>query len=72
LLVPNVVVVLLFATSSGVNPKAFCFPSKVDQSALLKAPLFNALAVGKLNVCVSVTELIAKSVPLVPVAKFCT
>ena len=28
-------------------------------------------AVGKLKVCVEVTELIAKSVPLVPTAKVC-
>ena len=35
-------------------------------------PLFAALASGKLNVCVLPVELIAKSVPEVPVAKFCT
>ncbi len=42
---------------------------KVVQSAELKAPRFVALAVGKLNVWVSVTLEIAKSVPLVPTAK---
>jgi hypothetical protein len=49
-----------------------CFPLKVVQSAELNAPLFVALAVGRLKVCVSVAELIAKSVPYVPTAKFCT
>ena len=43
---------------------------KVVQSAELKAPRFVALAVGKLNVCVAVALAIAKSVPLVPTAKF--
>jgi hypothetical protein len=42
----------------------------VVQSALLKAPLFVALAVGRLKVWVALVLLIAKSVPLVPVAKF--
>ena len=42
------------------------------QSVELNAPLFAALAVGKLKVCVLVADDIAKSVPLVPVAKFCT
>jgi hypothetical protein len=62
----------LFAVFSAVNPKAFCFELNVVQSAELKAPLFAALAVGKLNVCVLVEEDIPKSVPVVPVAKFCT
>jgi hypothetical protein len=44
----------------------------VVQSAEESAPLFVAEAVGKLNVCVAVTELILKSVPDVPTAKFCT
>ena len=38
---------------------------------MLNAPLLVALAVGKLKVCVSVAELIAKSVPDVPTAKYC-
>ena len=45
---------------------------KVVQSDELKAPLFVALAVGKLKVWVSVALEIAKSVPLVPTAKNCT
>jgi hypothetical protein len=53
-----------------VNPESLLL--NVDQSAELKAPLFVALAVGKLNVCVLVADEIPKSVPLVPVAKFCT
>jgi hypothetical protein len=53
-----------------VNPESF--ELNVVQSAELKAPLFVALAVGKLKVCVLVADEIAKSVPLVPVAKFCT
>ena len=52
--------------------KAFCLLLNAVQSALLKAHLFVADAVGRLKVCVSVAELIAKSVPLVPVAKYCT
>jgi hypothetical protein len=48
------------------------FPLNVDQSVELKAPLFAALAVGKLKVCVLVADDIPKSVPVVPVAKFCT
>jgi hypothetical protein len=51
------------------NVIAFCFPLKVDQSALDNAPRFAAEAVGKLNVCVLVAEDIAKSVPAVPTAK---
>jgi hypothetical protein len=39
---------------------------KVDQSAELKAPLFVAEAVGRLNVCVLVADEIPKSVPAVP------
>ena len=42
----------------------------VVQSAELNAPRFVADAVGRLNVWVSVTEEIAKSVPLVPTAKY--
>ena len=45
---------------------------KVVQSAELKAPLFVADAVGKLNVCVFTAEAILKSVPPAPVAKYCT
>ena len=51
--------------------KAFCLLLNVVQSALLKAPLFVAEAVGKLKVCVEVAEEIPKSVPLVPTAKVC-
>ena len=54
-----------------VSVMGFCLPLKVLQSDELKAPLLVALAVGKLNVCVSVAELIAKSVPDVPTAKYC-
>jgi hypothetical protein len=36
---------------------------------VVTSPLAVALASGKLNVCVDVTEEIAKSVPDVPVAK---
>ena len=53
-----------------VSVKAFCLPLKVLQSADDRAPLLAALAVGKLNVWVSTEELIAKSVPLVPTAKY--
>lgn len=38
---------------------------------MLITPLAEELASGKLNVCVDVTEEIAKSVPEVPVAKDC-
>jgi hypothetical protein len=48
------------------------FELNVVQSAELNAPLFAALAVGRLNVCVLVADEIPKSVPAVPVAKFCT
>lgn len=47
-------------------------PLNVVQSPELSAPLLLALAVGRLNVCVDVAELMPKSVPAVPVAKFCT
>ncbi len=47
---------------------AFCLLLNVLQSVLLKAPLFVALAVGRLNVCVDVADDILKSVPAVPVA----
>ena len=43
----------------------------VVQSVVDKTPLFVALAVGKLNVCVDVALLMFTSVPLVPVAKVC-
>jgi hypothetical protein len=49
----------------------FPLPLNVVQSAEDNAPLLLADAVGRLNVCVLPDELIAKSVPLVPVAKFC-
>ena len=49
--------------------RAACFALNVDQSALDNAPRFEALAVGKLNVWVEPAEFIAKSVPVVPVAK---
>ena len=52
--------------------KAFCLLLKVVQSALDKAPLLVALAVGRLKVCVAVELAMLKSVPLVPVAKNCT
>jgi hypothetical protein len=48
------------------------FELNVVQSAELNAPLFAADAVGRLNVCVLVADEIPKSVPDVPVAKFCT
>ena len=48
---------------------ASCLPLKVDQLALDKAPLLEALAVGKLNVWTVPADDIAKSVPLVPVTK---
>jgi hypothetical protein len=47
-------------------------PLNVVQSPELSAPLLLALAVGRLKVCVEVAELMPKSVPAVPVAKFCT
>jgi hypothetical protein len=46
-------------------------PLNVLQSVLLNAPLFVALAVGRLNVCVDVADEILKSVPVVPVANVC-
>ena len=63
------------------SPRTYCevvpvgvlnLPLNVVQSPELSAPLFNALAVGRLKVCVDVAELMPKSVPAVPVAKFCT
>ena len=51
---------------------ADCLLLKVVQSVLERAPLLVAEAVGKLNVCVSVTDDILKSVPDVPTAKYCT
>ena len=54
-----------------VSPMLSCLPLNVDQSALLNAPRFAALAVGRLNVCVLPVLLIAKSLPAVPTAKFC-
>ena len=50
--------------------KAFCLPLNVLQSALDKAPLFDDDAVGKLKVCVSTELTIAKSVPVLPTAKY--
>ena len=50
---------------------AFCLLLNVVQSVLLNAPLFIALAVGRLNVCVEVADEILKSVPVVPVANVC-
>ena len=41
-------------------------PLNVVQSPELRAPLLLALAVGRLNVCVEVAELMPKSVPAVP------
>jgi hypothetical protein len=43
----------------------------VLQSVLLNAPLFVALDVGRLNVCVEVADEILKSDPAVPVANVC-
>ena len=43
---------------------------KVDQSVLDSFPVLVAEATGKLKVCVSVTEDMLKSVPLVPVVKY--
>ena len=54
-----------------VSVIAFCLLLNVLQFAELNAPLLVALAVGKLNVCVSTELEIAKSVPLVPTAKYC-
>jgi hypothetical protein len=48
------------------------FPLNVIQSADDKAPLLVADAVGKLKVCVAAELDMLKSVPLVPVAKYCT
>ena len=60
-------------TYSAVVPLGVLnLPLNALQSAELNAPLLVALAVGRLKVCVDVAELIPKSVPLVPVAKFCT
>ena len=67
-----IVVPLLNKTEPLVSDGRLYLPLNVLQSALLNAPRFVADAVGRLNVCVSVAELIAKSVPLVPVAKYCT
>ena len=61
------------------SPRTYCevvpvgvlnLPLNVVQSAVLNAPLLLALAVGRLNVWVVLAELMPKSVPLVPVAKF--
>jgi hypothetical protein len=49
-----------------------CFELNVDQSAEINAPLLVPDAFGRMKVCVDAAELIAKSVPLVPTAKFCT
>ena len=65
-LLPLIVLILVPET------KASCLPLNVLQSVELNAPLLLADAVGKLKVCVSVAELIAKSAPVVPVAKYCT
>ena len=53
-----------------VRVNAACLLLNVVQSAELKAPLFVADAVGRLNVCVSPLDTIPKLVPLVPVAKY--
>ena len=52
--------------------RAFCLLLNVVQSVEDNAPLFVADAVGRLNVCVSVTDNILKSVPDVPTARYCT
>jgi len=58
---------LAFATETAVTvPLPLLL--NVVQSALLNAPLFVALAVGRLNVCVDVADEILKSLPDVPVA----
>ena len=47
-------------------------PLNVLQSVELNLPVFAAEATGRLKVCVAVVLEILKSVPLVPVAKYCT
>lgn len=61
----------LFAGSSGVKPSADCLPSKLDQSAVERRPLFDALAVGIFKVKIPPRDTgepeILKSLPDVPV-----
>ena len=56
---------------SFVVPEPPSFPLNVLQSVELSLPVLVADAVGRLNVCVVPAELIAKSVPVVPVARVC-
>jgi hypothetical protein len=54
-------------TKGAVKDKAACFSLNVLQSVELNLPVFVAEATGRLKVCVSPLETIAKFVPLVPV-----
>src|SRR5215813_11711948 len=54
-----------------IVPRVKVFAPKKDCAAVVTSPLFDVEAEGMLNVWVVPTEEIAKSVPLVPVAKVC-
>lgn len=51
------------------DTNAACLLLKVVQFAAVNNPRFEALAEGKLKVCVDVAELMVKSVPVLEVAK---
>ena len=67
--VPNASDIVLAEFVSGyVNVSADCLLLNVLQSVVDNSPLFEAEAVGKLNVSVDPTPVIVKSVPVVDVA----